>query len=496
MKTKCSAFWVHTNVRNDNNIFPCCRYKTPVAKFDGDVINILHKQEYQKLRQDSLGGVYNPNCQKCYYEESLGKKSLRQEFNEEYSTEEISLKFLEVGLDNICNLTCDGCWGEFSSSWAKKNDELIVVRSSKEITELPNTLTKIVFLGGEPLMTKRHIKLLKIANRRELMVTYNTNGTFMLDNETIDLLKQCRSVHFIVSVDGYGELNDKVRSGSNWSDVLKFIDQIIHLRFSITIHTVIHKNNWHGLPALENFIRSRRLMWTTNILTYPKKLDVANISNPEEFIDMVSNLNIPNKEYLINHVKTKHLLNYKNFSHSYKIDKVQEIANRVLRDFDWRKLRDRLSHEEKDPEGTYMWWYSRSSKNNQIFHDSNSKSLVEDTEYPEGSGHFNIELNLTDVPEFENFKNVLDLPGLTYAGIFFMGPNTDIVDHTDKEQYNMIINVQVPNEAFLKIDNETYCFTDNQIVMFDGDIAHSAVNNSNRDWVALVLRINKSEFNL
>jgi len=195
MKTKCSAFWVHTNVRNDNNIFPCCRYKTPVAKFDGDVINILHKQEYQKLRQDSLGGVYNPNCQKCYYEESLGKKSLRQEFNEEYSTEEISLKFLEVGLDNICNLTCDGCWGEFSSSWAKKNDELIVVRSSKEITELPNTLTKIVFLGGEPLMTKRHIKLLKIANRRELMVTYNTNGTFMLDNETIDLLKQCRSVH-------------------------------------------------------------------------------------------------------------------------------------------------------------------------------------------------------------------------------------------------------------------------------------------------------------
>lgn len=303
METKCAAFWNHTNIRNDNNVFPCCRYKEPVTKFTGNVVEILNTEEYKKLREDSLNGVENPNCQKCYYEESLGKHSLRQQFNEEYETNEINLQFLEVGLDNICNLTCDGCWDEFSSSWAKKSNAIKIVRTSQEIKELPLTVNKLLFLGGEPLMTTRHVRLLKIANRRDLVVTYNTNGTFLLDNETIDLLKQCRSVHFILSIDGYGPLNNTVRSGSKWEDILEFIDQIIHLQFALTIHTVIHQNNWHGIPELEAFINNRRLMWTTNILTYPTHLDIAKIEDKTGIINTINNSNIPNKKYILEHLK-------------------------------------------------------------------------------------------------------------------------------------------------------------------------------------------------
>ena len=297
--SKCAAFWHHTNIRNDNKVFPCCRFKTPIQEFDGDVINILNSEQYKALREHE-GPI--AGCAKCDYEESKGVKSLRQKFNEEYDTETVSLNFLEVGLDNICNLTCDGCWSEFSSSWAKKNNEPIIVRSSNEITELPKTINKIVFLGGEPLMTTRHLKLLKIANRREIMVTYNTNGTFLLDNETIQLLKECRSVHFILSIDGYGELNNQVRSGSNWNNILEFIDQIVALRFDITVHTVVHKNNWHGLPKLEEFLRERRLIWSTNILTYPKHLDIATLENKNDIIETVKSTNVPNKEYILKHL--------------------------------------------------------------------------------------------------------------------------------------------------------------------------------------------------
>lgn len=297
--SKCAAFWHHTNIRNDNKVFPCCRFKTPIQEFDGDVVNILNSKQYKALREHE-GPI--AGCAKCDYEESKGVRSLRQKFNEEYDTETISLNFLEVGLDNICNLTCDGCWSEFSSSWAKKNNETIVVRSSNEITELPKTINKIVFLGGEPLMTTRHLKLLRIANRKEIMVTYNTNGTFLLDNETIQLLKECRSVHFILSIDGYGKLNDQVRSGSNWNNILEFIDQIVALRFDITVHTVIHKNNWHGLPELEEFLRSRSLMWSTNILTYPKHLDIATLENKNDIIETVKSTNVPNKEYILKHL--------------------------------------------------------------------------------------------------------------------------------------------------------------------------------------------------
>jgi sulfatase maturation enzyme AslB (radical SAM superfamily) len=496
METKCSAFWAHTNIRNDNNVFPCCRYKTPVTKFNGNVVEILDLDEYKKLREDSTNGVYNPNCEKCYYEEQLGKKSLRQKFNEEYSTETVSLQFLEVGLDNICNLTCDGCWSEFSSSWAKKNNESIIVRTSHDITKLPDSVNKILFLGGEPLMSTRHVKLLKTANRSNLDVTYNTNGSFLLEQETISLLRECKHVKFILSVDGYKDLNETVRTGSNWNDTIKFIEQITNLNFELVIHTVVHLNNWHGLEDLSTFVKNLGVEWTTNILTYPRKLDIVNMSNTQQFISMIDKIDIPNKQYMIDHLKTTNLLDYQSFSQSDKIDKVQEMANIILKDIDWRKLKNRLSQQEKDPEGTYNWWYSRSSKDNKVFHESNAGWLVEDIDYEEGSGHLNIEVGSNSVIEFENFKSVLDLPGLTYAGVFFLGPNSDVVDHTDKEQYNILINVKVPNNAFLKIEGKEYYFKTNQIVMFDGDLSHSASNKSKDDWIIFVLRINKSEFNL
>ncbi len=302
METKCSAFWKHVNIRNDNNVFACCRYKTPVKKFTENVVDILNSAEYQKIRNDSLEGVYNSNCQKCYYEESLGKKSLRQQFNDEYDCDQVELKFLEVGLDNICNLTCDGCWDEFSSSWAKKNNSPTIVRSSKEILELPNSVNKVLFLGGEPLMTSRHLRILRAADRSNLDVTYNTNGTFLLDNETIELLNECKQVKFIVSIDGYKELNEKVRSGSKWESILNFIDQIKQLNYQLTIHTVVHKNNWHGLLELEQFIKDNLLAWTSNVLTYPKHLDINQVENKNKVIEVISKSSIPNKEYILKHL--------------------------------------------------------------------------------------------------------------------------------------------------------------------------------------------------
>lgn len=298
----CAAFWNHTNIRNDNNVFACCRYKTPVAKFDGSVDKILHLEEYKKLREDSVNEINNPNCQKCYYEESLGKKSLRQKFNEEYSTDEVSLQFLEIGLDNICNLTCDGCWDEFSSSWAKKNNSATVIRSSADVKSLPATVNKVLFLGGEPLMTSRHIKLLKIANRKNLSVVYNTNGTFLLDNETIQLLKECLDVCFILSIDGYGELNNRVRTGSDWKSILEFIEQIKNLEFKLTIHTVIHKNNWQGLIELGEFITSNKLNWTTNVLTHPEHLDISTVENKNDIMDTINKSIVPNKQFILRHL--------------------------------------------------------------------------------------------------------------------------------------------------------------------------------------------------
>ena len=102
--TRCAAFWKHTNVRSNNEVFPCCRFKYPVQKFDGNLQSILHSSEYESLRKDSETGIKIDGCQKCYYEESIGTYSTRNFFNDNYSTDLVNLEFLEMGFDNICNL--------------------------------------------------------------------------------------------------------------------------------------------------------------------------------------------------------------------------------------------------------------------------------------------------------------------------------------------------------------------------------------------------------
>lgn len=298
--TKCAAFWKHTNIRGDNKIFPCCRFKSPIATFDGNLEQVLHIKEYEDLRNTDVSKL--PQCSKCMYEEENGKESLRQRFNAEYDTNSVGIEFLEIGFDNICNLTCDGCWSEFSSAWAKK-EGIIHYTSINEIQNIPSTIKKILFLGGEPLMTNRHKRLLSLVeNTKDVELTYNTNGTFLLDQKLIKQLKEFKSVTFILSIDGYGELNDKVRSGSQWNDVLEFITQIKTLGFALEVNSVLHLNNWHGIKDLEHFVNSLGVIWTVNVLTYPKHLDITNYSNKQEIIDLIKETEIPNKSYVINHL--------------------------------------------------------------------------------------------------------------------------------------------------------------------------------------------------
>lgn len=316
-ETLCAAFWQHTVLRPGNKIFACARYKSPVQEFTGELTSVLHSDKYNKLRQDSIDGIPNPNCQKCYYEESLGKISHRDYLNSVYNTKIVDLKYLEIGFDNICNLTCDGCRGEFSSSWAIIENPNVEgksnIRSISEITNVPSGIRRIELLGGEPLMTSRHKFFLKlIKNPTDVEIVYNTNGTFLLDEETISLLKQYKNVEFIISIDGYKELNEQVRSGSKWESILEFINQIKRLKFNALIHSVLHINNWFGIVELSNFVNDIGLPWRTNVLTYPTHLDIINLSWDQKmkFIALLENVSIPvhekystsSKEYIIKHL--------------------------------------------------------------------------------------------------------------------------------------------------------------------------------------------------
>ena len=249
-----------------------------------------------------------PQCAKCKHEEELGKYSLRQWFNDNYSTDKVQLQYFEVGFDNICDLTCDGCWEEWSSSWwVKKNPDLPPkqgITSTTELRNIPESIQRVVFLGGEPLMTNRHRRFLESFDTLEhLEVEYFTNGMHKLKPEDIRLLQQCKTVHFTVSIDGYGKLNEKVRSGSIWTTVVQTLDEISSV-FDTTVHTTLHKNNWHGLPQMSEFAK-KYAKWTINVLTYPRHLDIINLEqcDKDELVKILQTHNIPNRHYITSHLE-------------------------------------------------------------------------------------------------------------------------------------------------------------------------------------------------
>jgi len=312
MSTLCSAFWKHTNIRPGGRVYPCCRFKHSIGKTNGDIENVLHSPEYQELRDLSASGEYISGCEKCYYEESIQHRSLRQEFNEKYNTDSVGLEYLEIGIDNLCNLTCDGCNSEFSTSWRAKE-----IRENGKakydymtidtITSIPSTVNKILFLGGEPLSTTRHLELLKLVNDpKKVDVVYNTNAMYMPNSELEATWKLFKSVMFIVSIDGVGKVAEKVRSGTVWTKVRRFIDYVVNKNYKLEFNTVMHLNNYQDIENITEYVRKFNADWYINVLTYPELLDIKNLPIAEKEIikKKAVDLDLPTKDFIVNHLNT------------------------------------------------------------------------------------------------------------------------------------------------------------------------------------------------
>ena len=307
---KCSAFWKHTNIRPGNRIYPCCRFKSPVGMFDGDLENVLYSDTYKMLRNRAAADEFIPGCDKCAYEESIGHKSLRQEFNEKYDRETVGLEYLEIGMDNLCNLVCDGCNSEFSTSWIAKEETLYGKAYNKhltvdEIKTVPASVKKILFLGGEPLITDKHLQLLKLhPTPEECTVTYNTNASYLPTDELMYEWSAFKEVNFIISIDGIGNVNETVRGGSKWIDTLNFIDFCIGNELDFEFNTVLHKNNIFDLHNLIEFMERFDNKWYINLLTYPETLKITQHDKHtiQEYLQTISHLDYPNKDYIANFV--------------------------------------------------------------------------------------------------------------------------------------------------------------------------------------------------
>jgi len=97
----------------------------------------------------------------------------------------------------------------------------------------------------------------------------------------------------------------KLLDGSKWNDILKFLDQMAKHKFTVSIHSVIHLNNWHGFVDLSNFIKEQKFSWTVGLLTYPVKLNIQHLNNSDKDLlrYILHNYDIPNRSFILEYIK-------------------------------------------------------------------------------------------------------------------------------------------------------------------------------------------------
>lgn len=308
MTVFCAAIYKHTSITR-NAVFPCCRTGDSLFKFDGKLDQVLDNPAYVELRQQMEQGNLLPQCAKCLKDEQAGRKSWRLQHNERWGRDTtVELKDIEIAFDNICNLHCVGCDPLWSSEWGK---QLNPDKSRKEVTfsspefQVPDTVRRVKFLGGEPLMTRRHEQFLEMADRKQLAVQYVTNGTHTLSDRCIELLHECREVQFNVSIDAWGELNEQIRPGRNaeWWRVEQFVDRLQTMTWKTVIQTVVHRLNvWH-LKPLESWILSRNLDWDVRVLHEPQSLSILLCDTRDQLIAHLDQLTHPSKLYIQTYLK-------------------------------------------------------------------------------------------------------------------------------------------------------------------------------------------------
>lgn len=275
-KTYCPLAWTHSFINQDGSHQVCCtseEFDNYIRDDEGNKLyitdnlspkEILNTNFMKKLRLEMLEGKWPDMCQRCKLTEDMGGVSRRnievknyKKHNQNFldKTDSVgtisnNIKSADYRLGNLCNLQCRMCNPRSTTLWIKewnevkrkeehfdeetmesyKNykwiDSLDLV---KDFEEKAPFLEHIHFAGGEPLVVPQMKtilqKCIESGNAKNIILTYNTNGT-ILPKSVIELWKNFKGVKLLMSIDAFGELNEYIRHPSKWNQIDKNLQDI------------------------------------------------------------------------------------------------------------------------------------------------------------------------------------------------------------------------------------------------------------------------------
>jgi hypothetical protein len=282
---------IHHNLAIDydnghTQIGPCCQSgRVPVQQTKIDLL--WENPTLRQLRDRNRHGELSEDfCNSCILPEAAGITSRRidtESFYRDWPSQGKGIRSLDIRLSNLCNLKCCICGAGASTAWVPDAiklglelpanavyDKNYAAAARFEIDDpaLLRDLEMIKFWGGEPLINEDHAQVLRYLDEHHLLsncrAIYNTNATYRVSQEVLDLWSRARLVELYFSIDDVGSRFDHQRSGASWEAVLDNLEwyraRMPHNHLFYIMTTV----SWYNLLYLPELVAWKNQFFSHN----------------------------------------------------------------------------------------------------------------------------------------------------------------------------------------------------------------------------------------
>ncbi len=315
-ETLCPLPFLHTYVKANGKLVACCEAQETVLSTDLGGLEDWNSSSYRALRSEMLNGEKPSICRKCWKNEAVGSPSAREQAWTDfragfYSTDTIASSmegevsrapsFVEVKCSNFCNLKCKMCHPSSSSRLnedreihAKYQPDLVwpkvPVRSDQTIHELLSfksedlkDLRVLQFSGGEPFLHAQQYEIVSRLSGKhsaDISLRYATNLTTFPSRELLGQWSRFRAVNVKVSLDGIDDVNDYIRLGSRFSEVisnLRRLEQEKSANVSLGVGFTAQAYNIFQIHEFLDYFKDLSFngFVATHLLHFPRHLSIV-----------------------------------------------------------------------------------------------------------------------------------------------------------------------------------------------------------------------------
>jgi len=285
----CMMPWTHMHLWPAGTTYPCCMSdpEFPIGNTQEQSLQeIWNGKELRNIRMNMLQDKPSKECRRCYELEENGMSTLRtgsignyahhwdkvEATSDDGSAGDVNMAYMDIRFSNLCNLKCRSCGPQFSSSWFEDHKvthgdpghpKILQVRDEMksfmdELDPLLESVERVYWAGGEPLITKEHYNILDkwiAMGKRDVSMDYTTNFTQMYYKKktAFDYWNKFENVRVAGSLDANHARGGILRKNMVWSEVVQnrrtMIEQCPHVYFELTptvsVYNVLNLPDFH-----------------------------------------------------------------------------------------------------------------------------------------------------------------------------------------------------------------------------------------------------------